>query len=87
MQDDNSSEYALDAHNRGIVKIASLSEVRGFWLCSFPADSIPWKVPKLRALDLSFNKIQNMENLEALPDLCELKLYHNRIEEIENLEG
>ncbi|KAK3265024.1 hypothetical protein CYMTET_26266 [Cymbomonas tetramitiformis] len=43
-------------------------------------------VPKLRILDLSFNKISRIEGLADVPQLKELKLYNNQIEAIGGLE-
>ena len=41
----------------------------------------------LRWLDLSFNALAKMENLEALVKLEDLSLYHNQIDTIEGLES
>ena len=38
-----------------------------------------------QVLDLSFNRIAEMEGLDALAQLRELKLYHCRLEAVENL--
>lgn len=41
---------------------------------------------KLKSLDLSFNKIKNIKNIDALVDLEQLYFVQNKIKEIKNLE-
>lgn len=42
---------------------------------------------KLRTLDLSFNKLKHIKNLESLTSLTELYFVQNRIQKIENLDS
>ena len=58
LAEDNSSDYALDAHCRGIERIAGLDHRQ----CM-----------QLRSVDLSFNRIAEIEGLDGLAQLRELK--------------
>jgi Leucine-rich repeat (LRR) protein len=46
---------------------------------------VPENLVNLEWLDLSFNKIEKIENLEAQTRLKVLALFNNRISEIENI--
>ena len=58
----NSSEYALDLHNRGLKAIVELAAAT-----------------RLRSLDVSFNRLVALENLEGAKELRELRAYSNTV--------
>ena len=73
----DTTEYCLVAHNRGVDSVAlsawgALPGVRGRGSNT---------VPKLRSLDLSFNRLAELDVqvLAPLGELRELKLYSNRL--------
>ncbi|KDO30687.1 hypothetical protein SPRG_04589 [Saprolegnia parasitica CBS 223.65] len=68
--EDNSSKFAVDAHHRGIEKIADLSGM-----------------PKLYSLDVSFNRLTQLEHLHTAKDLRELKAYNNQLTSASGLKG
>ncbi|EQC38332.1 hypothetical protein SDRG_04050 [Saprolegnia diclina VS20] len=68
--EDNSSKFAVDAHHRGIEKIADLSGM-----------------PKLYSLDVSFNRLTQLEHLHTVKDLRELKAYNNQLTSASGLKG
>ena len=75
LDETESTEYCLVAHNRGIESVSmnawgALPGVKGRGTTT---------VPKLRSLDLSFNRIAELDVavLTPLGELRELKLYSN----------